>query len=250
MIDRKPSITENRLLLLYSLKELIPCTNLQLWQFTAENNLMDYFTFQLSLGEMVESGQVVSVPHPIGSLYALTPQGEESLTLFEAKIPHSRKELIQAQSPLWKSRFEKEQLYLANYYKNSDDSYTLLLSLFEKQEMIFYLHLPLPDRQSCNEYVAAWPQSASAIYAHFMALLAQGFSLSATKTHYTLANDTHLIPLEKGFVFEGSWQPAGEKAMGVSSILPSEEMALHIGERWPQKREAFFAFVHQALGTR
>lgn len=249
MFYRKPSFGENKLLLIFAISQLEPCTNLQLWQFMAENNLMDYLSFQLFLGELVEDQLLLVTPHPIGSLYELTPKSQEHLVLFEKKLPYSRKEAVLSAAPAWKARFQKEQFYLSDYSKNHLGGYTLVLSLFEEKEMLFQTVLGLADQQSCSHYASAWPKASSDIYSFFMALMGEDFSLKtlASRPGCPQPDDVRLTPLQKGFVFEGDIKKGSPAFVHVNAFLPSEEMALYFCQNWPPKKETFELFLHQTL---
>ncbi len=247
MIHRKPSVTENKLLLLYSLKQLGPCTNLQLWQFVAEADLMDYLTFQLSLGEMIKAEQIRSLPHPIGSLYQLDTLGEEVLIYFDQKLPQSRKNFILEQSFSWKERFEQEQHYLSDFYKNPSGTYTLVLSLLEEKDLFFQLSLTLPDRQSCDYYAHTWAEKSVAIYRYTMDLFGKDFIITEKNTPPSSHPDIRITALETGVVFEAWWEEDLEKKLSLHLFLPSSEMAAYFSHQWLKKRETYLLTLHQQL---
>ena len=55
-MQRHPSETENKLLLLHAIDRLGAATSQQLLTFVVENELMDYISLQLGLAELDESG--------------------------------------------------------------------------------------------------------------------------------------------------------------------------------------------------
>ena len=83
--------TENRLIILYTLRQLGPVTAMQLLQAMAEGDLMNYITMQLSLSEMESQGQITQRAHPLGNLIELTEEGTFTLRSFEKRIPASRR---------------------------------------------------------------------------------------------------------------------------------------------------------------
>lgn len=248
MFDRKPSVAENKLLLLYTIHQLEPCTNLQLWQFVAENNVMDYLTFQLSLGELTEADQLLLTPHPIGSLYELTQEGADHLRLFEKKLPFSRKNPILSKTAQWKSRFQKEQFFLSDYSKNDIGGYTLVLSLFENKEILFQTALGLPDQQTCSYYAGGWPNTSSRIYAYFMETMGEGFSIEEdSPLPSVVSKDTRITPIEGGCIFEGDVKKGSPSFIHINAFLPSEKMAAFFVKSWQRKKDAFTLFLHQTL---
>ena len=54
--NKTRALAENKLLILYLVKKIeIPLSNSEIWQFVSEKNLMDYFSAQQYLSELVES---------------------------------------------------------------------------------------------------------------------------------------------------------------------------------------------------
>ena len=101
--------TENRLLILYTLRQVGPVTAMQLLQAMAESDTMNYITMQLNLSEMEQQGQLTTRAHPLGSLLEMTQEGHYTLSTFAHRIPASRREIIDALAPEWKQRFRAEQ---------------------------------------------------------------------------------------------------------------------------------------------
>lgn len=57
MYDNTRALAENKLIILYLIEKIeIPLSNSEIWQFALEKNLMDYFSVQQYLSELVESG--------------------------------------------------------------------------------------------------------------------------------------------------------------------------------------------------
>ena len=80
-MQRHPSETENKLLLLHAIDRLGAATSQQLLSFVVENELMDYISLQLGLAELDESGFLRKQPHALGTLYALTGKGHDALMM-------------------------------------------------------------------------------------------------------------------------------------------------------------------------
>ncbi|MFQ7260934.1 MAG: DUF4364 family protein [Christensenellales bacterium] len=57
MYDNTRALAENKLIILYLIEKIeIPLSNSEICQFALEKNLMDYFSVQQYLSELVESG--------------------------------------------------------------------------------------------------------------------------------------------------------------------------------------------------
>ena len=78
---RRAPDDEQKLMVLYSLSRLGPCTELQLLQFLFENDLLNYFDMMFALGDLCDRGQAVRMKKNAGYLYQVTDAGKEAVTL-------------------------------------------------------------------------------------------------------------------------------------------------------------------------
>lgn len=90
------SESEYRLRLLFSLNQLGMCRQDELWPFLAELELMEYMPFCEYLSELVDSGEISSLP--FGNLF-VTKKGQESIALFASRIPSSLRSAIIKKAP-------------------------------------------------------------------------------------------------------------------------------------------------------
>ena len=86
--------TENRLIILYTLRQLGPVTAMQLLQAMTEADLMNYITMQLALSDLESQGQISQHAHPLGNLIEVTGEGDYILRSFEKRIPASRRSIV------------------------------------------------------------------------------------------------------------------------------------------------------------
>ena len=153
----------------------------------------------------------------------------------------------------WKDAFLQEQHFLSDYYKNEEGNYTLHLSLLENNEPMFSLIVTLPERQNCVYYANHWPARSPKVYAHFMALLGEGFTIgSKPKTDALSYPGSVITPFETGALFEGSWKESDahfpQNTFTLSTLLPSIPMALHYGKKWEELQNTFVLFFHETMG--
>lgn len=245
MIDRKVSPMEHKLLILYTIKQLGSVTNLQLLQFMVDNQFMDYVTLQLSLGEMLEAGQLEMLPHALGALYQLTPQGEEALSMFVKRVPYSRRKAAQEAALAWKSRFEMEQQLLSDFEKRPDGQFDLSLSLLENGAPQMLIHLVLPAWNMADCFARAWPKQAQTIYAHILRSLGDGYQsgrrLLAQQTGCALVPQENAEPLLK--LFQGE-----DPLLTLAFPVPSDEdVACHMAQHFQQLEKSLCNFITAQL---
>lgn len=238
---------EDKLLILYTLQQLGPVTNLQLLQFMVDNQLMDYMTLQLALGDMLEAGQLEMIPHALGALYRLTPQGESALDLFVKRVPHSRRQAAAQAAQTWKGRFEMEKQVLADFKKREDGRYLLSLSLLEKDAPLLLIRLALPAWNMADCFARRWPSQAQAIYAHSIHCLSAGYH-SGRRTLGGAAGFA-LTPQEgREPLLCLAWGPPQNPDFTLALPLPpDEDLACHFIARFHSQAQALCNFITAQL---
>ena len=167
---------ELRLIVLDCLRHLSPCTDLQLLQFMAEYNLMNYFEMMFSLNDLCSRGQAVRTKRRAGYLYEPTEAGHEALTLFGNRVPNSVKALLAQQGPAWRARFLEEAQYQQQITQQERGEIELTLSVVEQEMDMMRLSLSLPSREMANALAAQWPKKAAEIYETVIRLLSEDLS--------------------------------------------------------------------------
>lgn len=228
--------SENRLTILYALRALGPATAMELLQFLVENDLMNYFTMQLSLSDMQEQGHLASIPHPLGNLLTLTPAGEYAIAAFAHRIPVSRRQLMDTQAPRWQQQFRAEQLAPADSFTLQDGRVCLRLRLLEGTSSLLDILLTLPKGTPPTFLERRWRSAAQAVYDAVSLRLSQGFQ-----------PDGEVLPLPENTAVEPTGSGEWLLSLMDSSIQPSlsllipmadESLARHCAAVWPAQCES------------
>lgn len=172
-MQRTPSDTENKLLLLHAIDCLGAVTAEQLLLFVTEHNQMDYIALQLGLAELADAGQLRRRPHVRGALYALTGKGHDSLALFRQRVPHSRLKTVQDAAERWRQRFRREKQTAADFTRTDAGEYTVRMALLEGEETLLSMEISVPTHTNAQRMMDAWTDSAPEIYADIMRRLSQ-----------------------------------------------------------------------------
>jgi len=173
-MQRRPSALENKLLLLHAIDRLGAVTAQQLLHFLIENELMDYISIQLALAELVEAGLLRKQPHSLGTLYALTGKGRDTLYLFPNRVPHSRVIAVDQTAEPWRVRFRREKQMPSDIVKEQNGEYTVCLRLLEKDTELLNLRVSVPTHKAAERFANAWIAQATSIYAHIVHSLGEG----------------------------------------------------------------------------
>jgi len=250
MINRKTPDLENRLLILHTIDQFGPLGSLQLLQFLAEHDLMDYITLQLTLGDLVQTGHLQTMPHALGLLHTLAPAGKESLRLFLHRLPHSIRAQVAQALPEWKKRFAQEAQMLSDFHRQEDGSYVLRLRLMEKNVSLLDMALTLLARDTADLYSRRWAKAAPLFYSFLMKELGDHFSQDTQPPAIIPVG----IVLERGQNVQGCLlhlhhTAENESEMKLSVSLPTESIALFFAGRWESKADAICTFLRSTLET-
>lgn len=172
-MQRQPSDTENKLLLLHTIDRLGAVTAEQLLLFMTDNEQMGYISLQLGLAELDDAGLIRKQMHPLGTLYVLTGKGRDSLSMFQKRVPHSRLVTVDDQATKWRQRFRREKQMLASFEKKADGDYVVSLRLLEHDADLLKLELSVPTHEHAQAFCDAWIGQATGIYAHIMHTLGE-----------------------------------------------------------------------------
>lgn len=175
-MQRKPSDTENKLLLLHDIDRLGAVTAEQLLVFVVENNQMDYISLHLCLAELDDAGLLRKQLHALGTLYALTGKGHDALELFRRRVPHSRLASVDEAAAQWRQRFRREKQMIADFEKKTDGEYVVRLKLLERDAELLHMEINVPTHAHAQRFCDAWIQQAPDIYASIMHTLGQNIS--------------------------------------------------------------------------
>ncbi|MBQ7655286.1 MAG: DUF4364 family protein [Clostridia bacterium] len=161
---RRAPDDEQRLMVLYSLSRLGPCTELQLLQFLFENDLMNYFDMMFALNGLCDRGQAVRTKKNAGFLYQATDAGEEALALFGGRVPKSLQTLLAETEGEWKARFRQETQTQQQIVQTDRGEYELHVKVVEREMDMMRLSLSLPTRELADSLAKRWPEKAGKVY--------------------------------------------------------------------------------------
>lgn len=160
MINRSVPEMEYKLMILYALVRLGPCTADQLLQFMAEYELVDYFTMQLSISDMEEQGQVALKAHPFGDLLTITDSGVYTVEEFDRRIPASFRDVIDRECAAWHERFCQERQTPARLL-DTETGKAVHLVLMQGELMVMEVRMPVPSGDEATVYLQKrWRETA------------------------------------------------------------------------------------------
>jgi DNA-binding PadR family transcriptional regulator len=168
---RRAPEEERRLIVLYSLHHLAPCNHIQLYQFIAELEQMDYFDMMFVLNDLCDQGQAVRLKRRVGYQYEVTDAGREVLQLFGNRVPHSLKMLLAETGASWHARFQEEAQFHHEIIKTEQGETELILSVVENDSDSLRITIPLPSEDLAHVLAARWRRKGGDIYGTIFRLL-------------------------------------------------------------------------------
>ena len=237
--------TENRLIILYTLRCLGPVTAMQLLQAMTEANLMNYITMQLALSDMESQGQITQRAHPLGNLIEVTGEGDFILRSFEKRIPASRRALIDEHAADWRDRFATEQMAPAESFTLPDGRTVIHLRLLDKAATLMDLMLYLPAGKTLTLLPERWRACVQVTYSTVLAHLTADYDPSLPMPDAAQTESVRQCGLEE-WLLTLTDNPAAP-AIDLMMSLPEEHLARCSALRWPLVCEEIRQFVLDVL---
>ncbi|MBR5110783.1 MAG: DUF4364 family protein [Clostridia bacterium] len=170
---RRTPEDEQRLMVLFCLARLGPCTELQLLQFLFEYDVMNYFDMMFALSDLCTRGQTVRTRKNAGFEYQVTEAGQEALELFGKRVPNSLKTLLSENESAWKARFKQETQSQQQIVQTDRGEYEVNFRVVEKDMDMMRLTLSLPTRELAEMLAKRWKDKAGKVYETVIRILTE-----------------------------------------------------------------------------
>ncbi len=239
--------TENRLIILYTLRRLGPVTAMQLLQAMAESDLMNYITMQLSLSDMESQGQITQRAHPLGNLIEITGEGDYILRSFEKRIPASRRTMIDERAEGWQQRFATEQMAPAESFTLPDGRTVIHLRLLDKAATLMDLMLYLPAGKGLTLLPERWHGCVQVTYSTVLAQLTADYDPTLPMPDASQTDAVRQCGLND-WLLTLTDDPAAP-SIDLMMSLPDEHLARCSALRWPLVSQDIRQFVLEVLET-
>ncbi len=159
---------ERKLLALYALRALGPCSNLQLITFMGETEVMNYFDLQTALYDLLVGGLADKTALQGDELYTLTQAGEEAIALLSQRAVTSATAIIDDKAPEYRARWQREREVFARISHEGQHEYHVTMGVSDGEMPLMQLDISLPTATLAKRLRAAWQQEAQGIYDHIL----------------------------------------------------------------------------------
>ena len=164
-IKGEQSINKLILLFIFDKMENALTENTLLDMCCTTNNWIAYMDCRPLLSDLIESSFVYKIDTAAEPLYAITAEGRQCLANFFIRIPISTREDINSFIKENRIKYRRKQECRADYYKNSDGTYTINLKIIEHTQNVLELKFNVPDRNTAKQIFRQWEEKAGDLFA-------------------------------------------------------------------------------------
>lgn len=175
MDDDTRALAENKLIILYLIEKIeIPLSNSEICQFALEKNLMDYFSVQQYLSELVESELLEMTTENNCMRYTITPNGEDTLNFFIKHISNYAKSVINTYAKENSKRIRAEYAVTANYFQEMNNEYTVKCGVYDSDgtTSLMEISVNVATKDQARTICRNWKNDVANLYSDIMLRLA------------------------------------------------------------------------------
>ena len=164
---------QNTQLLQSQLTDLInmDLTNSQMTQVVLETDIMNYFSFQQILSQLMDSKFIKPYKDSGREYYCLTQKGLETLEYFLNRIPESYAQKIDEYIKNNKESLLADTQVKSSFVKQSENEFIVNLRVIENQSNLIDLNLNVSSEKQARQICNNWNNNASNMYAEVINLL-------------------------------------------------------------------------------
>ncbi|AJA47728.1 hypothetical protein DUF4364 [Clostridium pasteurianum DSM 525 = ATCC 6013] len=172
MFDDTLELAENKLLLMYILKQIkLPISKNQLTEIVLKNNLINYFTLQEYISALIAANFIsyndINGKHRLN----ITSKGDKILSMFSNRLSDAKKELIDSYLKSNILNIKKEISLTADYTLANNDSFTVNLKATENDITLIDLKLNVVSNKQAKDLCVKWKNNSSELYTKIMKVL-------------------------------------------------------------------------------
>ena len=162
----------HKLLILYILDKInMDLTNSQITQVILETDMMNYFSLQQILSQLMDSKFIKPYKDSGREYYCLTQKGLETLEYFLNRIPESYAIKIDEYIKNNKESLLADTQVKSSFVKQSENEFIVNLRVIENKSNLIDLNLNVSSEKQAKQICNNWNNNASNMYAEVINLL-------------------------------------------------------------------------------
>lgn len=172
MFDDALELAENKLLLLYILKQIkLPISKNQLTEIILKNNFINYFTLQQYITELISANFIQYNELDENRKLTVSATGDKVLNMFITRISESKKTLIDNYITENINQIKNDISLTADYTLANDNSFTVNLKAVENNITLIDLKLNVVTNNQARELCKKWKANSSEFYTKILKIL-------------------------------------------------------------------------------
>jgi DNA-binding PadR family transcriptional regulator len=172
---------ENKLLLLHLINMMdLPMSRSQITDFIIEKELMNHFTLEQNLADMVERGFLdathENTQDESTTRYTLTEEGVMNLELLENQIPRPAHNLISQYVDANRGKIKKGFEKTAHYFPNvENDEYIVKVGIYDDKRgsTLMEISVPVITREQAKHIQSNWNLNYNTLYQKILLTLTE-----------------------------------------------------------------------------
>jgi hypothetical protein len=176
---KSKDIAANKLIILYIMCKLnMAASNIQLTKYVLEQHMMDFFSFQQHINEMVADGYLDAAPDEGGkqrTLYRLTKSGMLAFDSLKGLMPRAEKNRVDRTISPVMARAKDELAVSAEYMPIDENRQNVCLRIAEGDATIMKIEMQTASKGTARQICGNWKKRTPDIYAQVIAALMPGF---------------------------------------------------------------------------
>jgi predicted transcriptional regulator len=174
MFEDTLDLAENKLLVLYIFSKLeFPISNIQVTQIVLENNLINYFTLQQYILELVSSDFLNYSEETEKKRLFISEKGNKVLSLFQNRLSTNKKDILDDYLKKQTENIKKEISVTAEYTLGKSNSFVVDLKASENDVILINLKLSVESNKQAKALCARWKENSSELYTKIKNLLTE-----------------------------------------------------------------------------
>lgn len=172
MFEDTLELAENKLLLLYIANKLkFPVSNTKITELVLENNLINYFTLQQYLSELISSNFIKNTKVGDSNRLVISDKGLKVLELFGERISERKRELVDTYITDHLESIKKEVTVTADYTIEHKNNFIVDLKALEGDSILIDIKIKVNSNKEARALCSKWKNNSTELYSSIISLL-------------------------------------------------------------------------------
>lgn len=174
MFDDSLNLAENKLFLLHIVDKInLPISNIQLTEIVLENKLINYFTLQEYITELISSELLTKISQNSKDRLVISNKGKEVLSLFKNRLSKEELDKLDSYIDGRMNLIKKEATVSADYTIENSNSYVVTLNASENNIPLIEVRLTVASNKQARELCSKWKDNPSDLYTKIIKVLTE-----------------------------------------------------------------------------